>query len=49
MDSNKLTNEKAIKLLNQRITNKGYIFEVDLEYPKELRENIMIILLPQKN
>ena len=34
MDINKLTNEKVINLLNQTITNKGYIFEVDLEYPK---------------
>ena len=31
-----LTEEKLIDLLEKRKTNKGYIFEVDLEYPRKL-------------
>ena len=31
-----LTNENVIKLLEKKATNIGFIFEVDLEYPKEL-------------
>ena len=46
INTNNLTNEKVIKLLNQKITNHGYIFKVDLEYPKNYRLNIMIIPLP---
>ena len=34
-----LTVEKVIKILNQRVTNRGYIFEVDLEYPEKLWES----------
>ena len=33
---NNLTNENLLKLLERKDTNIGYIFEVDLEYPKEL-------------
>ena len=31
-----LTVESVINLLERRKTNKGYIFEVDLEYPRKL-------------
>ena len=33
---NNLTNENVLKLLEKKDKNIGYIFEVDLEYPKEL-------------
>ena len=36
---NNLTNQNAIKLLEKKDANIGYIFEVDLEYPKELWES----------
>ena len=36
---NNLTNENVMKLLENRDTNIGYIFELDLEYPKELWES----------
>ena len=36
---NNLTNQDVIKLLEKKDTNIGYIFEVDLEYPKELWES----------
>ena len=39
---------EVINLLEKRDTNKGYIFEVDLEYPKSYGNRIMIILLHQK-
>ena len=44
-----LTVEKVEELLSQRLSNHGYIFEVDVEYPKKLRNHIKIILLHQKN
>ena len=31
-----LTVEKVEELLSQRLSNHGYIFEVDVEYPKKL-------------
>lgn len=34
-----LTVEKVEELLNQRLSNTGFIFEVDLEYPKKLWES----------
>ena len=40
-----LTVDGAIDLLEKRKTNKGYIFEVDLDYPLYCGINIMIILL----
>ena len=33
---NNLTNGKVIKLLEKKDTSISYVFEVDLEYPKEL-------------
>ena len=36
MDLNGLTTDNTIKLLEKTETNIAYIFEVDLEYPKEL-------------
>ena len=33
-----LTIEKVMKIVNGSITKRGYIFEVDLEYPEELWE-----------
>ena len=33
---NDCTKSKVLELLEKRDTNKGYIFEVDLEYPKKL-------------
>ena len=36
MDLNGLTTDNTIKLLEKADTNIAYIFEVDLEYPKEL-------------
>ena len=38
-----LTNDRVIKLLEKKDTNIGYIFEVDLEYPKNYGNLIMII------
>ena len=38
-----LTNDRVIELLEKKDTNIGYIFEVDLEYPKELWKHVMII------
>ena len=34
--SKNLAVESTKELLNQRLSNHGYIFEVDLEYPKKL-------------
>ena len=48
MKESQLTNEEVIKLLDQRITDHGHLFEVDFEYPKELWDLIMIILLLQR-
>lgn len=31
-----LTVSKTIEILNQKMSNHGYIFEIDLEYPKKL-------------
>ena len=39
MKDSELTNEEVIRLLEQRITNLGWLFEVGLEYPKELYES----------
>ena len=39
MKESQLTNEEVLKLLDQRITNHGYLFKVDLEYTKELWES----------
>ena len=36
LNENKLSINNVIKILNKNITNHGYVFEVDLEYPKEL-------------
>ena len=36
MTKNQLTVNNVIKILNGSTTNKGYVFEVDLEYPKRL-------------
>ena len=38
LHENKLPIEYVTNLLNRRTTNHGYIFEVDLEYPKKLRK-----------
>ena len=32
----KFNNEKVLEILNQRFSNHGYIFDVDLEYPEDL-------------
>ena len=34
---------KVLELLEKRDTNKGYVFEVDLEYPKKLWKSVVII------
>ena len=38
LPENKLTVNNVINILNKSITNHGYAFEVDLEYPNELWE-----------
>ena len=49
MKESQLTNEKVIKLLNQRVTNHGYISEVDLECPKKLwKSHNDYLLAPEK-
>ena len=40
-----LTNENVLELLEKKITNHGYISEVDIEYPKSYGNYIMITLL----
>lgn len=44
-----VTVENVEELLSQRLSNRGYIFEVGLKYPRNSGSHIMIILLHQKN
>ena len=36
LTENKLSTKNVIKILSKSNTNHGYVFEIDLEYPKEL-------------
>ena len=45
---NELSTSNVIKILNESITNHGYVFEVDLEYPKKLWELHDYPLAPER-